>query len=339
MSAVRVSVIIPTHNRHEQLPVTLAALYDQDLPRQEYEILVVDDGSEPPVELAPPRNGVNQRILRTSGVERSAARNTGAAAAIGEVLVFIDDDIVVGSYFLRAHLQAHEEWPEALVTGRIRLPAEERRRPFVRFRQRLEEQGVPRVRGRAASAHFCAAGNLSVPAAVFRRLGGFDAGLSSSEDQDLALRHAAAGGSVAFLPEAEGIHRDRALDIRSYCRRAEWGSAAMVPFCRRYPSLPENVARARINGPARCTPGDLGADVRKWLKSFLGLPPLTAGLFLGCGLVERCCPHSRVLDRLYRLLLGIHIQRGYRRGLREHPARSPRPLPGARPVVMESSVR
>ena len=69
---------------------------------------------------------------------------------------------------------------------------------------------------------------------------GFDAVLASSEDQDLALRHTATGGRIAFVPEARVVHCDSALDIRSYCRRAEWGAEHMIPFCRRYPDWPAN---------------------------------------------------------------------------------------------------
>src|SRR5262249_8218255 len=147
MSAVQVSVVVPTHNRPAQLAETLAALHDQDLPPQAYEIIVVDDGSNPPVDLPPAPPDVNQRLLRLHGGERSAARKAGAAVAQGDVLVFIDDDIVVNRGFLSAHLHAHQEWPGALVTGSIRLPTEELHRPFVRFRQRLEDQCLPAERG------------------------------------------------------------------------------------------------------------------------------------------------------------------------------------------------
>ena len=43
---MKISVIVPTHNRHRTLPNTLAAMRDQSLSAEAFEVLVVDDGSE-----------------------------------------------------------------------------------------------------------------------------------------------------------------------------------------------------------------------------------------------------------------------------------------------------
>ena len=58
--------------------------------------------------------------------------------------------------------------------------------------------------------------------------------------------------------------------------------------------------------------------MRKLLKSLIALPAVTAVLFRVAALLERRAPASRSLDRVYRLLLGAHIFRGYRRGLKRH---------------------
>src|SRR5205823_12177813 len=102
-------------------------------------------------------------------------------------------------------------------------------------------EGVPRARGPVASRNFCAAGNMSLPRARFLQLGGFDPSLSSGEDQDLALRHTERGGLLVFLPEAAVVHRDRALTLRSYCKRHETGSERIAAFVRKHPDLPDNV--------------------------------------------------------------------------------------------------
>jgi hypothetical protein len=157
---------------------------------------------------------------------------------------------------------------------------------------------------------------MAIPRRQFESLGGFDPALSSGEDQDLALRHTAAGGRIAFVPAAHCVHHDSALDVRSYCRRVEWGSEAMIPFCLRYPDWPDNVERARVNGPIRWTGESPARSARKLLKCAVALPAVTAVLFRVAALLERRAPASRALDRVYRLLLGAHILRGYRRGLK-----------------------
>jgi GT2 family glycosyltransferase len=314
MSAPIVSVVIPTHNRHDKLAETLAPLRHQSLSADDYEIIVVDDGSTPPVELPVRGDGPMLRLIRRGGGERSAARNAGADAARGELLVFLDDDITVGPDFLTAHYRAHQEWPGALAVGSIRLPEETARTPFGRFRQRLEDEVIPGQRGPVSMNNFCAAANMSIARRRFMELGGFDTGIASSEDQDLALRHTGSGGRIVFIPEARVVHRDGALDPAAYCRRAEWGAKMMIPFCRRYPDFHDNLVREWVNGPVRLGAEPASASIRKMIKGLLALGPVLTGLHWIVSRIEQLAPESALLDRLYRLTLGVHLQRGYRRG-------------------------
>ncbi|MFY9572173.1 MAG: glycosyltransferase, partial [Blastocatellia bacterium] len=256
------------------------------------------------------------------GVERSVARNKGAAAARGEKLVFVDDDMTVAHDFLSSHLKAQYEWPGALVVGGVRFSDNVLATPFGSFRKRLEQRGTPGIRGLTSRHNFCTAANLSVSRDSFRSLGGFDDLLRSGEDQDLALRHTSRGGQIAFIPEAEAIHNDSALDLRSYCRRAEWGAEHMVPFCKRYPEWPDNVERDRVNGPIQWDRVPISHNLRKLLKQAITLKPAIAVGFAIAEILERIAPASAVLDRIYRLLLGAHILRGYRKGLRRYWAES-----------------
>lgn len=302
-----------TRDRPAALHETLAHLAGQTLAAP-YEIVVVDDGSKPPLALEP-MAGPLHRLIRLDREGRSAARNAGAATARADILVFIDDDITVGHGFVEDHLRAQKEWPGVLATGAIRLPDETALTPFGRFRRQLEQNGLPQGRGLTPLRNFCAAGNMSIRRAAFEELGGFDRGLESSEDQDLALRHTARGGPIAYLPEAAGLHRDEALDLPRYCRRTEWGSEHMVAFCRRYPEWADNRERDRVNGPTRWGEEPLPASVKKTLKSLLATGPCRAGLSALAGALERAAPESAALQSLYRALLGLHTFRGHRRGL------------------------
>lgn len=315
MNAPAASVVVATRDRPAALHETLAHLGRQTLAAP-YEIVVVDDGSKPPLALDAPEAGPRPRLIRLDGGGRSAARNSGAEAAGAGILVFIDDDITVGAGFVEDHLRAQREWPGVLATGAIRLPDETARTPFGRFRRHLEQNGIPQGRGLTPLRNFCAAGNMSIPRAVFQELGGFDRGIESSEDQDLALRHSARGGPIAYLPEAEGLHRDEALDIARYCRRTEWGSEHMVGFCLRYPEWVDNRERDRVNGPTRWGKEPLSASAKKVLKGLLATAPARTALFALAKALEREAPESAALQRLYRALLGLHTFRGHRRGLR-----------------------
>jgi GT2 family glycosyltransferase len=310
--ALELSVIVATHNRPVALRQVLQGLRAQTLDRSNMELIVVDDGSQPPVavDTAP---GENLRVLRCSHGERSTARNHGASHGVGSFLLFLDDDLQIAENLAEAHLRAQREWPACLAVGAIRLPDEFVQTPFGAFRQVLEARDLPVTRGRVQQRNFCTAGNMSIRRDHFLSLGGFDPTLVSAEDQDLALRHSASGGTIVYLPEALAIHNDENADLRSYCRRAEWGAEHMAAFCERHPDLQDNVDRLAVNGSVRWSdPASL--LFRKMAKDVLGQNLAIEGLLAAVATIERRRPASRLLPRIYSLLLGIHLQKGFRRG-------------------------
>jgi GT2 family glycosyltransferase len=232
-------------------------------------------------------------------------------------LIFVDDDISVPSTFVEGHLRAQRDWPGVLGAGAIRLADSMTSTPFGRFRRRLEEKGVPVERGFVDRPNFCAAGNMSLPRSTFRELGGFDQELTDGEDQDLALRHSARGGRIAFLPDVPAIHRDEAVDFPRYLRRVEAGAERLVAFCRRHPDWPDNRERMRVNGPVRLGREPLAESAQKIAKTALGTAWAEALLLRMVGVLETRAPGSGALERLYSVLLGVRLRRGFRRGLAE----------------------
>ncbi len=142
-----VSVIVPTRDRQALVADTVKSLLRQDFPRDRYEIVVVDDGSEPAIEVP---DGV--RLCR-HGEPRgpNAARNTGAREARADLLCYVDDDVEAPPHWLAEVVEGAARHPEAMgLGGRIRL--------------RIESSTVART-----SCRSCAAGNLEL-------LGGLDLG-------------------------------------------------------------------------------------------------------------------------------------------------------------------
>ena len=312
--SVGLSIVIATRDRPVPLREVVLLLVSATAPHDGFEVVVVDDGSTVPLALELPPDGPHVRIIRTAGVERSAARNLGARESKGWTLLFVDDDMTVRTDFVVQHARAHVTWPGALVAGAIALPPERLAEPFVAFRQRLESMSTPASGGPVQAPNFCAAGNMSMDRRAFEELGGFDERLTNGEDQDLALRHTARGGRIVFLPAALAIHRDSALDIRRYCRRVEWGSRDGVAFCEAQPGWRDNQERARVNGPVRFLEESALLTVKKLVKSALGRPPITSALF-GVTRILEALGARTALERMYSLLLGIHLQRGFRTGL------------------------
>src|SRR6185312_268505 len=141
-------------------------------------------------------------------------------------------------------------------------------------------------------------------------------------------RHAGLGGRSVFVPEARTVHHDSSVDVRSYCRRVQWGGEYIVPFCQKHPNWHENSDRDRKNGYFHWKSDSLKDGARKLGKRVLGLKPITEILFAVTAVLARHAPASRALARAYSLLIGVHFFRGYRKGLE----RFGRVLPNQRPV-------
>ncbi len=114
-----VSVVIPCWQTPvETLARTLAALEGQTYPRDLFEVVIIDDGSEPPVE-RPPSTPLDVKVVRQErrGFGLARARNTGARAASHDILLFLDDDVLVEAAWMAAHARWHHVVSDALTLG------------------------------------------------------------------------------------------------------------------------------------------------------------------------------------------------------------------------------
>ena len=114
-----VSVIIPAYEPPaETLARTLAALEGQTYPRDLFEVVIVDDGSQPP--LAQPRSTpLDVKVVRQErrGFGAARARNTGARAAAHDILLFLDSDMLAEAGWMAAHARWHHVVSDALTLG------------------------------------------------------------------------------------------------------------------------------------------------------------------------------------------------------------------------------
>jgi GT2 family glycosyltransferase len=201
------SVIIPTHGRPHQLVECLRALARLDYPRTRFEVIVVDDGSEPPVSgFATLFEGqLNLTVLRHA--RRSgpaAARNVGAAHAGGRILAFTDDDCRPEQGWLRTMVARLEASPSALVGGRTinGLPDE----PYPSASQTIIDAVYTYYNADPSRARFFASNNIAMSAERFQAIHGFDIEFRTSEDRDLCDRWLRAGGSMSYVSEACVVH-------------------------------------------------------------------------------------------------------------------------------------
>lgn len=109
-----ISVIIPTFNRAAFLESSLESLVNQTIPRDQYEVIVVDDGSTDASQEVcknfSPRMGLRYFHMGSSGI--AAAKNLGIFSSRGSILLFFDDDDVADRQLLEEHLKTHYLHPQ-----------------------------------------------------------------------------------------------------------------------------------------------------------------------------------------------------------------------------------
>jgi glycosyltransferase involved in cell wall biosynthesis len=115
------SVVIPVYNRQEHLNLCLKALTDQSIPSSEYEIIVIDDGSQDAsAEVA---KSYGTKTITTSNKGPAAARNIGIEEAKGDIIIFLDADILVANDYLEMVRERHSKSNSLLLLGaRRHLP-------------------------------------------------------------------------------------------------------------------------------------------------------------------------------------------------------------------------
>jgi len=197
-------VVIPTFGRQEALHGCLHALAALDYPREELEILVVDDGSPVPVEplLDERCPAMAVGVIRQGNRGPACARNLGAEHASGQILAFTDDDCAPRANWLKALVAALDEEPRALVGGLTRNALHDDL--FAEASQELVGFLYGYFPEAQALLPFFTSNNIAMRREHFRALGGFDESFrfSAAEDRDLSERWAAQVGPLRFVPEA-----------------------------------------------------------------------------------------------------------------------------------------
>jgi len=214
---VRLSVVIPVHNRARLTARCLEAVLADRLP---HELIVVDDASSDSTAELLASYGEAIRTVRLERNEGFArASNRGAALASGEAIVFLNNDTEPHPGWLAAlaaHAEAH---PAAAVVGaRLLYPTGAVQHAGVAIGQDgyphnlytgfpPDHPAVARSRQLQAVTGAC----MLVRREAFEAAGGFDTGfLNSLEDVDLCLRIGEAGGEVHYCAEAIVTHLESA---------------------------------------------------------------------------------------------------------------------------------
>ena len=217
-----ISIIIPTYNGAHKLPALINSLTAQTILPDEI-IVVVDGSTDNTLEVLSAFQHIspNLRIIVQGNAGRSAVRNRGASEAKGDLLVFLDDDMLPQPECLATHVTHHQAIQSSILTG-SQIDSHNDT-DFQRFKvilsQRWSSQ-LNKIKGRPLQnkSIFLSAANFSIPSSLFRELGGFDPRLTDAEDFDLAVRASEAGVPLYYNHDALAYHEDK-ITGTSYIKR------------------------------------------------------------------------------------------------------------------------
>ena len=219
---IRISLIIPTHNRASQLIAALESVVAQTLTPDQWECVVInnqstDDTPERFASFAAAHHSYNLRMVDEPEAGVSFARNRGVTEAQAPLLAFIDDDERIVPEFLEAYLSLFENNPQAMVAGGRIIAEYPEGRPA--WLSKYTEMPIanpmdfgseirPFPTGRVPGG-----GNMAFRREAFAICGGFDPSLGrvgreliGGEENDLFERLLQAGVTIWYVPDAVMWH-------------------------------------------------------------------------------------------------------------------------------------
>lgn len=227
-----ISVIIPTYNRKRLLEPVLKSLINQRYPKKRFEVIIVDDGgndgSDKLVTSLAKNSTAKLRYFwqEKNGFRAGTARNLGAKHAKGELLLFLDGDIVAHPDLLLQHARYYLHWSKRVIIGYVCAHTCKNVYNVPDVIQAVENETIeqlpilPEIR----DTIYCRclddldklkdywttffSNNVSFAKSIFERVGGFDDSFRGwgIEDNELGYRLAQAGYRFIVNRRAVGFH-------------------------------------------------------------------------------------------------------------------------------------
>lgn len=219
------SIIICTYNREKYIRPLLESLAANDLLKSEYEILLVDNNCTDNTraicgEFSKAHPGLTFRYMTEPEQGLSAARNNGIRAARGDILVYVDDDALVDTHYLKDYASFFENHTAVMAAGGPIIPLYETDTPF-QYTQEEPDWMTPYTRALLTGwmdygkhvrhypeGRYPGGGNAAYRKEVFEKVGLFNTSLGrkggnlmGSEEKDIFDKMHALGMEVMYLPE------------------------------------------------------------------------------------------------------------------------------------------
>lgn len=212
-----ISVIIPVYNGEKTLTRCLNSLESQTIPRDEYEIIVVNDGSKDDTRKV--AEGFNVTVLSQENQGPAAARNLGVKMAQGDIVLFIDADCSAAPNWIEEMTKPFSNPDIVGVKGTYKTT---QKALIARFVQIEYEEKYERMK-KYTYIDFVDTYSAGFRKNVFQKYGGYNTSFPTAtvEDQEFSFRLAKDGHMMLFQPEAFVYHLHQST-LKGYMRRKYW---------------------------------------------------------------------------------------------------------------------
>lgn len=206
---VKVSVIIPTYNRNKVLVDTIESVMEQKF--KSFELLIIDQSAKHDkrtLEFLDSLDGKKIRHFKVSPPSLPAARNFGLKKAVGKIVIYIDDDVLLDPGFIKAHYDSFTKKKAIAVAGRIKEKNKPVSDQLLFLRKTSFGAGnfnYPKF-AYAETAQGC---NMSFKKNLLLKIGGFDTnfiGNAVREESDVSFKLRKMGKKILYNPNASLFH-------------------------------------------------------------------------------------------------------------------------------------
>jgi len=175
-TSVKVSIIIPTFNRRDLLFYCLKSLSNQTFPGDNFEVLVIDDGSTEDISslIKEFNQNLSIRYFRQDKKGQASAENLGIKHAAGEIILFLDNDMISTPVLVEEHFKSHQIYKNYIIRG-----------SYANTSDYINPEGASE--GRFYSSAFFINGNVSMTKKLLLKAGMFDEDFSGYGWLDLEL--------------------------------------------------------------------------------------------------------------------------------------------------------
>ncbi len=320
---MKVSVIIPNYNRADVIGLTLERLCQQTIAVDQFEVIVVDDGSQDQSSkiIASFQVRLNLQYVYQQNKGVAAARNLGVSQAKGYIIIFLDCDEMPETNFLEQHWKAHQANPHCLVNGQIRTWPNPQR-PW--YDQVIDPDSVMSYGNLSGSIPFYLAigGNLSIQRDSFLDLGGFDEEFPGAgcEETEFVYRATQAGYSFLYCQAAITYHNHpRSLNQRINQQRTHMRSLALL--IQKHPELQFKIPDLDNYFHIFHLPRNKYSFIKRIRFSFFAWSPLRALLTGGIRILNYTEKYPRLIKFMYWRLVFGWCTVGFREGLKQYGRR------------------